>query len=118
MLTGQAVVGELPAASRYQLAGAEAVMTPPLIIYSDIVESNMRNTIRLLGGDTNRWRPHVKTAKLAMTMKLMMQQGVKQFKCATSLELLSLCECEAEDVLLAYTAVGPNAVRVREIASR
>jgi D-serine deaminase-like pyridoxal phosphate-dependent protein len=118
MLTGQAVVGELPAASRYQLAGAEVVMTPALILYSDIVEANVRNTIRLLGGDTNRWRPHVKTAKLAMTMKLMMQQGVKQFKCATSLELLTLCECGAEDVLLAYTALGANAARVCEIANR
>jgi D-serine deaminase-like pyridoxal phosphate-dependent protein len=118
MFSGQAAVSELPAESKYQLVDAEVVLTPALIIYSDIVESNIRNTIRLLGGDTNRWRPHVKTAKLAMTMKLMMQQGVKQFKCATTLELLSLCECGAEDVLLAYTAVGPNAVRVREIASR
>ena len=117
MFSGQAAVSELPAESKYQF-DAEAVLTPALIIYSDIVESNIRNTIRLLGGDTNRWRPHVKTAKLAMTMKLMMQQGVKQFKCATSLELLSLCECGAEDVLLAYTALGPNAARVREIASR
>jgi D-serine deaminase-like pyridoxal phosphate-dependent protein len=118
MFSGQAAVTELPAESKYQLVDAEAVLTPALIIYRDIVESNIRNTIRLLGGDTNHWRPHVKTAKLAMTMKLMMQQGVKQFKCATSLELLSLCECGAEDVLLAYTAVGPNAVRVREIANR
>jgi D-serine deaminase-like pyridoxal phosphate-dependent protein len=118
MLTGQAAVSELPAASIYQLAGAEVVMTPALIIYSDIVEANIRNTIRLLGGDTNRWRPHVKTAKLAMTMKLVMQQGVKQFKCATSLELLTLCECGAEDVLLAYTALGANAARVCEIANR
>jgi D-serine deaminase-like pyridoxal phosphate-dependent protein len=118
MFSGQAAVRELPAESKYQLVDAKAVLTPALIIYSDIVESNIRNTIRLLGGDTNRWRPHVKTAKLAMSMKLMMRQGVKQFKCATSLELLSLCECGAEDVLLAYTALGPNAVRVREIANR
>jgi D-serine deaminase-like pyridoxal phosphate-dependent protein len=118
MLTEQAAVSELPSESRYQLVGAEAVLTPALIIYSDIVEANIRNTIRLLGGDANRWRPHVKTAKLAMTMKLMMQYGVKQFKCATSLELLSLCDSGAEDVLFAYQALGPNAVRVREIANR
>jgi D-serine deaminase-like pyridoxal phosphate-dependent protein len=118
MLTEQAVVSDLPAESRYRLAGAESVLTPALVIYSDIVEANIRNTIRLLGGDANRWRPHVKTAKLAMTMKLMMRQGVKQFKCATSLELLTLCGCGAQDVLLAYTALGPNAVRVREIANR
>jgi D-serine deaminase-like pyridoxal phosphate-dependent protein len=118
MLTEQAAVAELPSASRYQFVGAESVRTPALIIHSDIVEANIRNTIRLLGGVPNRWRPHVKTAKLAMTMKLMMQYGVQQFKCATSLELLSLCECEAEDVLLAYQALGPNAGRVREIADR
>src|ERR1700736_6187546 len=118
MLTGQAVVSEFPAASRYQLLNAEAVLTPALIIYSDIVEANIRNTIRLLSGDTNRWRPHVKTAKLAMTMKLIMRAGVKQFKCATSLELVALCENGAEDVLLAYTALGANAARVCEIADR
>jgi D-serine deaminase-like pyridoxal phosphate-dependent protein len=118
MFSGQTVVSDLPTESKYRLAGAEAVLTPALIIYRDIVEANIRNTIRLLGEDANRWRPHVKTAKLAMTMKLMMQQEVTQFKCATSLELFSLCECGAEDVLLAYTALGPNAVRVREIANR
>ncbi|HWO30510.1 MAG TPA: hypothetical protein VNO32_17080, partial [Candidatus Acidoferrum sp.] len=85
MFSGQTVVSDLPTESKYQLAGAEAVLTPALIIYRDIVEANIRNTIRLLGKDANRWRPHVKTAKLAMTMKLMMQQGVTQFKCATSL---------------------------------
>jgi D-serine deaminase-like pyridoxal phosphate-dependent protein len=118
MFSGQAAVSELPAESKYQLVDAEAVLTPALIIYRDIVESNIRNTIRLLGGDVHRWRPHVKTAKLAMTMKLMMYQGVKQFKCATSLELLTLCDSGAQDVLLAYTALGPNAVRLREIADR
>ena len=118
MFTEQAAVSELPAAARYQLVGADTVLTPALIIYSDIVEANIRNTICLLGGDVNRWRPHIKTAKLAMTMKLMVQHGVKQFKCATSLELSTLCECDAKDVLLAYPALGPNAVRAREIANQ
>src|ERR1700722_14121918 len=109
MFSGQAVVSELPTESKYQLAGAEAVLTPALVIYRDIVEANIRNTIRLLGGDANRWRPHVKTSKLAMTMKLMVKHGVNQFKCATSLELLTLCECGAKDVLISYPAVGPTA---------
>jgi D-serine deaminase-like pyridoxal phosphate-dependent protein len=118
MVTGQPAVSEVPAESKYQLVDTKTILTPALLIYSEIVEANIRNTIRLLGGDVNRWRPHVKTAKLAMTMELMMRQGVKQFKCATTLELLSLCECGAEDVLLAYQALGPNAVRVREIADQ
>jgi D-serine deaminase-like pyridoxal phosphate-dependent protein len=118
MFSEQAAVSRLPEESRYQLVDAKAVMTPALVIYSDIVEANIRNTIRLISGDVNRWRPHVKTSKLAMTMKLMMRQGVNQFKCATTLELLTLCDSGAHDVLLAYTALGPIAVRVREIADR
>lgn len=118
MIIQQAAVSELPADVRYSVAGLEAVLTPALIIYHDLVAGNIRNTVRLLGGDVNRWRPHVKTAKLASIMKLLMQHGVKNFKCATSLELLTLCECGAMDVLLAYPTLGPNAVRVREIASQ
>ncbi|HZZ16766.1 MAG TPA: hypothetical protein VFE08_12465, partial [Candidatus Sulfotelmatobacter sp.] len=61
MFSEQAAVSRLPEESRYQLVDAKAVMTPALVIYSDIVEANIRNTIRLISGDVNRWRPHVKT---------------------------------------------------------
>jgi D-serine deaminase-like pyridoxal phosphate-dependent protein len=42
--------------------------------------------------------------------------GVTHFKCSTSLELLTVCEAGATDVLLAYPLVGANARRLREIA--
>jgi D-serine deaminase-like pyridoxal phosphate-dependent protein len=42
--------------------------------------------------------------------------GVRQFKCATTLELRTACENGADDVLVAYPLIGANARRVREIA--
>jgi D-serine deaminase-like pyridoxal phosphate-dependent protein len=102
----------------YLIENARELLTPALAIYPDIVDSNIAATIRLLGGDANRWRPHVKTAKLGFIMRRMAERGVAQAKCSTSLELATACEAGIGDVLLAYPVVGANAARVREIAER
>ena len=109
----QANIPEAP----YRIDGLTRVMTPALAIFPEIVDSNIDATLRLLGGDPNRWRPHVKTAKLAFTMKRLVERGVRAAKCATTLELLTAIEAGASDVLLAYSVVGANAARVREIAA-
>jgi D-serine deaminase-like pyridoxal phosphate-dependent protein len=49
---------------------------------------------------------------------MMVERGIRNFKCATTLELLVACQCGAADVLLAYPSVGANARRVREIAEQ
>jgi D-serine deaminase-like pyridoxal phosphate-dependent protein len=103
---------------RYRIADIGDVMTPALAIYPDIVDSNIAVTLRLLGGDANRWRPHVKTAKLQFIMRRMIERGIKNFKCATPLELATVCGTGAADVVVAYPMVGANARRVREIAER
>jgi D-serine deaminase-like pyridoxal phosphate-dependent protein len=102
---------------RYRINDAEAIATPALVIYRDEVEHNITATIRVLGGDASRWRPHVKTAKLGYVMRMMVERGVRAMKCATTLELRVAVEAGAEDVLVAYPLVGPAAARVREIAS-
>jgi D-serine deaminase-like pyridoxal phosphate-dependent protein len=66
----------------------------------------------------SRWRAHIKTAKLAYTLAMLVERGVRNFKCATTLELLVACRSSAGDVLLAYPAVGANARRLREIADQ
>jgi len=43
---------------------------------------------------------------------------VRNFKCATTLELLQACQAGAADVLVAYPMMGANARRVREIKNR
>jgi D-serine deaminase-like pyridoxal phosphate-dependent protein len=103
---------------QYRISDVGRVMTPALVIYPEIVDSNIRATVELLGGDANRWRPHVKTAKLAFVMRRFLDHGITNFKCSTTLELSTLCEMGAADVLIAYPLVGANARRVIEIARR
>jgi len=100
----------------YRIIDLSGVMTPALAIYPDIVKSNIDFTLGLLGGDPRRWRPHVKTAKLGFTMRLMAERGVSAVKCATTLELRTACDAGFSDALLAYPVVGANAARVIEIA--
>lgn len=103
---------------RYRITRTEDVMTPALVLYPEIIASNIARTLHLLGGNADRWRPHIKTAKLAYTLRLLVEQGVRNFKCATTLELLVACRNGAADVLLAYPVLGANARRVREIAEQ
>jgi D-serine deaminase-like pyridoxal phosphate-dependent protein len=108
-------IASLPPDS-YRILEIEKVLTPALAIYPDIVDSNINVTVGLLGGDPDRWRPHVKTAKLRFIMRRLVERGIKNFKCATPLELLTVCEAGGADVLVAYPVVGANARRVQEIA--
>jgi len=104
--------------TRYRIDDVGEVLTPALVVYPEIVDANIAATLRLLGGRAERWRPHLKTAKLSFTMRRLVHHGVTHFKCATSLELLTACEAGAGDVLVAYPVVGANARRVREIAEQ
>ena len=61
-------------ANDYRIAFVEEVRTPALAIYPEILDSNIAVTLRLLGGDANRWRPHVKTAKLAFSMQRLVER--------------------------------------------
>jgi D-serine deaminase-like pyridoxal phosphate-dependent protein len=100
----------------YHIENVEALLTPALAIYPEIVDHNIAITLRLLGGDANRWRPHVKTAKLGFIMRRLAGRRIVHSKCSTTLELATACEAGMTDVLLAYPVVGANARRVREIA--
>jgi D-serine deaminase-like pyridoxal phosphate-dependent protein len=103
---------------RYALADTERILTPALLIYPDLVEANICAALRMAGGEPDRWRPHIKTAKLADTVLRLLAQGVSHLKCSTTLELLTACECRARDVLLAFAVVGANARRTLEIAEQ
>jgi D-serine deaminase-like pyridoxal phosphate-dependent protein len=99
----------------HEIADGSDVMTPALAIYSDVVEHNILRMIEIVGG-VNRWRPHIKTAKLEWTIRRLVEHGLTAVKCATTLELLTACRAGADDILLAYPGCGPEAVRVAEIA--
>jgi D-serine deaminase-like pyridoxal phosphate-dependent protein len=71
-----------------------------------------------LGSDPNRWRPHLKTAKLGFIMKRLVSQGIVNAKCSTTVELAAACEAGMIDVLLAYPVVGANAGRLKQLAKQ
>jgi D-serine deaminase-like pyridoxal phosphate-dependent protein len=112
-------VTTLPAAAGLtapHLSGAEALRTPALVIDRDRLDRNITATLDLLGGDADRWRPHLKTAKLALTMRRLVARGVRRAKVATPLELETACAAGFTDVVFAYAAHGPSVATVRRIA--
>src|SRR5215470_7250874 len=103
---------------RYRVNDLDDVLTPALAVYAEVIAHNIDQTIHLLDGKPDRWRAHIKTAKLSYTLRMLLGRGVRDFKCATTLELLSACQAGAKDILFAYPAMGANARRVREIAEQ
>jgi D-serine deaminase-like pyridoxal phosphate-dependent protein len=110
------LINPLTSDTAFRVAEAARLLTPALLVDRERVQHNIATTLRLLGGDANRWRPHVKTAKLGYVMHMMVDAGIRQVKCATSLELSVACQAGAQDVLVAYPLIGANAARVRRIA--
>jgi len=118
MAAQKSMISEFAWDPSYRVGALEEVLTPALLLYPGMVASNIARTLDLLGGNANRWRVHIKTAKLGYTLRMLIERGIRNFKCATTLELLVACRSGAEDVLFAHPAVGANARRVREIAEQ
>ncbi len=112
------VVPKLSQSYFLQPVDAEQIITPALLIYPGAVENNIQATLKLAGGDANRWRPHLKTAKIPAVIRMLVAAGVRNVKCSTTLELLVACEQGAADVLLAFAVTGANARRVAQIANQ
>lgn len=109
---------EFPWDEQYRISDLDDVMSPALVLYPAIIASNIDRTVQLLEGNADRWRVHIKTSKLAYTLRMLIDRGVRNFKCATTLELLVGCQSGAADILVAYPVVGANTRRVREIAEQ
>ena len=92
---------------RYRLRDPGAIVTPALIYYRDIIGENLRAMIRLAGGTERLW-PHVKSHKSADMVRLLIDQGIARFKCATVAEAEMAAACGAERIILAYPLVGPS----------
>ncbi len=118
MATQTFMLQELSWDERYRIADSDNLLTPALAIYPENIAANIACTLNVLAGNADRWRAHVKTAKLNYTLRMLIDRGVRNLKCATSLELLQACRSGALDVLLAYPVMGANARRVRDVANQ
>ena len=94
----------------YAFEGQDAVISPQLVYYKDIIVDNIEKMIALAGGTERPW-PHVKTHKMIEGVKMMMAQGIDRVKCATIAEAEMCGEAKASRVALAYPLVGPNIAR-------
>jgi len=102
---------------QYQVEDSQTLSTPSLLIYTEMVDANISAALRMMSGDANRWRPHLKTAKLGYTMSRLVAHGITRAKCATTLELVTAIDSGFEDMVIAFPLMGANAARVREIAA-
>lgn len=94
----------------YPIKNIAQLDTPALVIYPDRVKENIRRLIAMVPS-IELLRPHVKTNKSADAVRLMMDQGITKFKCATIAEAEMLGICGAKDILLAYQPNGPKLER-------
>ncbi len=95
----------------YTIDNIDQLDTPALVVYPERVKENIR-ILKQFVPDVNRLRPHVKTNKCAEVCRMMMDEGIYKFKCATIAEAEMLASIGATDVLLAYQPVGPKVPRL------
>lgn len=95
----------------YQITNADQLDSPALVVYPSRIRENIRLAVEMVG-DPARLRPHVKTHKSPETTLLMLEAGIRHFKCATIAEAEMLAMAGAPDVLLAYQPIGPKVDRL------
>ncbi len=95
----------------------DSIDTPALLVYKDRVLKNIRNAIAVVK-DASRLRPHVKTNKMAEVCRMMMNEGITKFKCATIAEAEMLGAIGAKDVLFAFQPAGPKIDRLLALVNQ
>jgi len=101
----------------YVISDIDQLDTPALVVYPDRVKENIRLAVEMAGGPA-RLRPHVKTHKSPETTRLLLDAGIRSFKCATIAEAEMLAVTGADDVLLAYQPIGPKAERLAALIKK
>lgn len=93
--------------ARYRIEDTSEIISPGLVVFQDLVQSNIERMIEV-AGDPSRLRPHCKTHKMREVVQMEMDLGITKHKCATLAEAEMLADAGVTDILLAYNIVGPN----------
>lgn len=101
----------------YTIRNIDAIDTPGFVVYPDRIAENIKRLIASID-NVNRLRPHIKTHKSSEVSKMMLDAGIRKFKCATIAEAEMLATAGAPDILLAYQPVGPKAHRLAALTKR
>lgn len=98
----------------YEVDNIDAIDTPALMVYPERVRQNIRTLVSMVK-DPSLLRPHAKTHKSSEAACMMIEEGIRKFKCATIAEAEMLARAGADDVLIAYQPVGPKIARLHEL---
>src|SRR5882757_1553414 len=101
----------------YAIKEMDRLDTPALVVYPPAIKKNIGLAVEMAGGPA-RLRPHVKTHKSPDVTRLMLEAGIRSFKCATIAEAEMLALAGARDVLLAYQPVGPKVLRLAALIKK
>ena len=96
---------------RYRIDNPEQLESPSLVIFEEIVRSNIITALALVGRPA-RLRLHAKTHKMPAIVKMQESLGLHKHKCATIAEAEMIAGAGGQDILIAYPLVGPNLGRL------
>ncbi|NAY91973.1 D-TA family PLP-dependent enzyme [Muricauda sp. JGD-17] len=92
----------------FKIENIEIVDSPSIVLYLDYLKYNIKEMLSLIGGDASRLMPHVKTNKMPMVMRQLLDSGISNFKASTIAEAEMASNAGAESVLIAHQLVGPK----------
>ena len=85
----------------YCVAHPDALETPAMLLFQDVMDHNIRSVCELVGGGQNLIA-HVKTHKSEAVARRQVEQGIEGFKCATLKELEMVLQAGARKAILAF----------------
>ena len=85
----------------YSVADPDALETPAMLLFQDMMDHNIRSVCDLVGGGQNLIA-HVKTHKSESVARKQVEQGSSGFKCATLKELEMVLQAGASRAILSY----------------
>jgi len=85
----------------YCVADPDALETPVLLLFKDMMDHNLHSVCEIVGGSQNLI-VHVKTHKSEAVARKEIEFGIDRFKCATLKELEMVLEVGARKAILSY----------------
>ena len=85
----------------YSVADPDALETPAMLLFQDVMDHNVRSVCELAGGGENLIA-HVKTHKSEAVARRQVGLGIGGFKCATLKELEMVLQAGARKAILSY----------------
>lgn len=100
----------------FAIDNIDEIDSPTLVLYEDHLTHNLQQMLKMVDGETDRLRPHVKTNKMPEVVRRMTGLGIRNFKASTIAEAEMVAGQGAESVLIAHQLVGPKIKRFFKLA--